>query len=306
MELNHWSVVNLLVKYQHSKLAVVALLLGAGIWGMIWHPFRILDRAGIGAEYATTITYFFALVLGLTLFRRSLRMSAIFNGEALLLLWIGLFAGVANIAYVIGVVHGEIMRVLLLFYLAPLWTIFFARFLLNERLSIHGFFVIALSLAGAAFILWQPGQNLPLPQSFGDWMGLLGGFMFAFVNVLVRKDQRHNVALKSIAIWLGITLVGLACSLNVSAPLNVAAISPSLWTLLLAVGLMMFVSSVVLQFGLTYTPANQAVVILLFELVVAAIMAYFLANEAMTSREWIGGLMIISAALFSAKVNRLN
>ena len=295
----------MLAKYQHSKLPIIALLLGATIWGMIWFPYRILDQAGIGGEYATTITFCFALVLGVALFRSSLRIPKIFNGEAHLLLWIGLFAGIANIAYILGIIHGEIMRVLLLFYLAPLWTIFFARFLLNERLSMHGYFVIAMSLMGAAFILWQPDQSFPFPQFYGDWMGLLGGFMFALVNVLVRKDQGHNVALKSIAIWLGITLVGLVCSLNVSEPLNLDEIHLKLWVLLLAVGLMMFVSSVVLQYGLTHTPANRAVVILLFELVVAAVTAYFLANEAMTSREWIGGLMIISAALFSSKVNRV-
>lgn len=294
----------MLEKYKHGKLPIVALLLGASIWGMIWYPYRLLDGAGVDGEYATTITYFFALILGLVIFRRNVRIVKIFNGKASLLLWIGLFAGIANIAYILGIIHGEIMRVLLLFYLAPLWTIFFARFLLNERLSLHGFFVIALSLTGAAFILWQPDQHFPLPQSYGDWMGLLGGFMFAIVNVLVRKDQSHDVALKSIAIWLGITLVGLVCSFNASEPLVFSAIDWSLWALLLVVGLMMFVSSVVLQYGLTHTPANQAVVIMLFELVVAAITAYFLANEAMTSREWVGGLLIISAALFSSKVNR--
>lgn len=295
----------MLAEHKNSKLPAVALLLGATIWGIIWFPFRVLNHAGIGGEYATTITYFFALVLGLALFRNSLRIAKIFNGEAHLLLWILLFSGIANIAYILGIIHGEIMRVLLLFYLAPLWTILFARFLLNERLSIHGYFVITLSLAGAVFILWQPDQGFPLPQSYGDWMGLLGGFTFALVNVLVRKDQGHDIALKSIAIWLGITLVGLACSLYVSEPLSVADISLNLWALLFIVGLMMFVSSLVLQYGLTYTPANRAVVILLFELVVAAVTAYFLANEAMTSREWMGGLMIISAALFSSKVNRV-
>jgi drug/metabolite transporter (DMT)-like permease len=61
----------------------------------------------------------------------------------------------------------------------------------------------------------------------------------------------------------------------------------------------------VLQFGLTYTPANQAIVILLFELVVAAITTYFLTKEAMTLLEWVGGLMIISATLFSTKMNRV-
>ena len=284
---------------------IIALLTGAGIWGMIWYPYRHLEHAGISAETSITISYFFVLLLGIILFRKSIRLSLIFNGEAHLLVWIGLFAGVANTAYIVGVVHGEIMRVLLLFYLAPLWTVIFARYLLNERLSLHGYMVIALSLIGAITILWQPENTVPLPSSFGDWMGLLGGFTFALVNVLIRKDQQHNIQLKSIAIWVGITFIGLVCSQFVNATFVFTEISAGSWLILLGIGLMMFIASVALQFGLTYTPANQAIVILLFELIVAAITAYFLANEAMTVLEWAGGLMIIFATLFSTRMNRV-
>ncbi|HET7062135.1 MAG TPA: EamA family transporter, partial [Nitrosospira sp.] len=70
------------------------------------------------------------------------------------------------------------------------------------------------------------------------------------------------------------------------------------------VGLVVFILSVVIQYGLAHVPANQAVVIMLFELVVASIAAYFFADEAMTLREWAGGAMIVSASLFSAKINR--
>ncbi len=43
---------------------------------------------------------------------------------------------------------------------------------------------------------------------------------------------------------------------------------------------------------------------MLFELVAAAVAAYFLTDEVMALREWIGGAMIISASLFSARMNR--
>jgi drug/metabolite transporter (DMT)-like permease len=58
------------------------------------------------------------------------------------------------------------------------------------------------------------------------------------------------------------------------------------------------------QYGLNYVPANRAIVIMLFELVVAAVAAYLLTDEILSIREWIGGAMIISASLFSAKMNR--
>ncbi len=168
----------------------------------------------------------------------------------------------------------------------------------------HGYWVISLSLAGAATMLWQPGSNFPLPSSYGDWMGLAGGVAFALSNVLIRKDQGHSIQLKSLAVWLGVVLVGLSYSLFLPLPPALTDISLDSWLLLLGTGLIAFVLSLVVQYGLTHVPANQAIVILLFELVVAAVATYFLTNETMTLREWMGGAMIVSASLFSSRVNR--
>jgi len=52
-------------------------------------------------------------------------------------------------------------------------------------------------------------------------------------------------------------------------------------------------------------PANRAIVILLFELVVAAVAAYFLAGETMRAQDWMGGALIVAASIasgFSEKV----
>lgn len=291
-------------KPQHKIFPILALLCGATIWGLVWYPYRLLEQAGLAGEISTSITYFVALLLGLAIFNKSVRPALIFNGQGHLLFFICFFAGWANIAYILGILLGEIMRVLLLFYLAPLWTILFSWLLLNEKLSKYGYFVIALSLTGAATMLWQPNHNFPLPSSSGDWLGLLGGIMFALVNVLVRKDQSHSIEVKSMAICFGAALVGLGCTLVMDLSLPVAEVTSNTWLLLLGVGLAMFMMSMVLQYGLTHTPANQAIVILLFELFVAAIAAFFLVNEAMSLMEWVGGMMIISASLFSTKMNR--
>ncbi|MGI9227915.1 MAG: DMT family transporter [Gammaproteobacteria bacterium] len=289
---------------QKKVFPIGALLIGAFIWGLLWYPYRLLEQAGIVGPVATVTTYLIALLLGLVLFWRSLCTQSLLSDNPYLLLWIGLLVGCASMAYVLGVIHGVVMRVLLLFYLAPLWTIIFARFLLHEKLSLRGYWVIFLSLTGAVTMLWQPSNSFPLPSSYGDWMGLAGGIVFALSNVLIRKDQGHSIQLKSLAVWLGVVLVGLIYSLFLPTLPVLSNISLDLWLLLLATGLAVFVLSLVVQYGLTYVPANQAIVILLFELVVAAIAAYFLANESMTLNEWMGGAMIVSASLFSTRINQ--
>ena len=213
-----------------------ALFIGAGIWGLLWYPYRLLEQANINGPTSATITYSFALLLGLVIFRKNLRISHLSDGNPYLLLWIGLLVGCACMAYILGVIHGEVMRVLLLFYLAPLWTIIFSRFLLKEKLSTYGYWVICISLSGAATMLWQTGNNFPLPSSYGDWMGLAGGFAFALSNVLIRKDQGHSVQLKSLAVWLGVVVVGLSYSLFLPMTHLLTEISLNSWLLLLGTG----------------------------------------------------------------------
>lgn len=289
---------------KQNLLPVTALLGGAIIWGLLWYPYRVLEQAEISGSIATAITYFIALLLGLVSFRKDLRMSHIAGGEPYLLLGIALFAGWTNLAYVLGVIHGEVMRVLLLFYLAPLWTIVFSRLLLKEKLSLHGYLVIIISLAGAITMLWEPESGSLLPSSYGDWMGLSAGFMFALLNVLSRKDQYHNVQSKSVAVWMGVTLTGFIYSLFLPDLSVLSSISMDSYLLLFGLGIIVFVLSVVVQYGVTHVPANRAIIIMLFELVVAAVAAYFLTDEAMTLKSWMGGALIVSASLFSARMNR--
>lgn len=289
---------------KQNLLPVTALLGGAIIWGLLWYPYRVLEQAEISGSIATAITYFIALLLGLVMFRKDLRMSHIAGGEPYLLLGIALFAGWTNLAYVLGVIHGEVMQVLLLFYLAPLWTIVFSRFLLKEKLSLHGYLVIVISLAGAITMLWEPESGSLLPSSYGDWMGLSAGFMFALLNVLSRKDQYHNVQSKSVAVWMGVTLTGFVYSLFLPDLSVLSSISMDSYLLLFGLGIIVFVLSVVVQYGVTHVLANRAIVIMLSELVVAAVAAHFLTDEVMTLKSWMGGALIVSASLFSARMNR--
>jgi drug/metabolite transporter (DMT)-like permease len=280
-------------------LAVSGLVTGAAGWGLIWYPYRVLEQAGIGGEFATLVTYAVALAIGLAAFSRELRGAP----RSWLLAWIAITAGWTNLAYVLAVIHGEVMRVMLLFYLAPLWTVLFARILLGERVGRIGAWVIVLSLAGAVTMLWDPARGLPHPQNRAEWLGLSAGLMFALSNVLARKAQEHSVAIKSVAIWLGVTVVCLIYGAGQADFLpDTRALAPANLALMALVGVVLFALSLVVQFGIAHTPANRAIVILLLELVFAAIAAYYLAGEAMDAQEWLGGAMIVAATLFSGKL----
>jgi drug/metabolite transporter (DMT)-like permease len=281
-------------------MPIAGVLSGALVWGLIWYPYRLLQDAGVSGALATFITYALAMLCGAFMLPRVWRERATFGKWGLLLV---LSAGWANFGYVLGMLHGEVMRVLLLFYLAPVWTVLFSFWLLGERLNRFGYLVIALSLTGAFFILWEPGMGPPLPQSVAEWLGLSAGVGFALSNVVSRRAVHLSVEVKSYSLWLGtaaLTLPFLVWQGGFMA--QVAAIGATSWLALALMGLVLCATSFAVQFGVTHMAANRAVVLFLFELVVAAASSYFLAGERMGWRDWMGAVLIVSASLLSGRL----
>ncbi len=279
-----------------NRTSVIALVTGALIWGLIWYPYRILRDAGIDG-IAPTLTYSLAFVIGLVFFRRW-TVGLAFSWP---LVGLALAAAGCNLGYVLAAMHGIVVRVLLLFYLSPLWTVLFSRVLLGERLNRFGAFVVLLSLCGAATILWEPGTNIPVPQTKADWLGLVAGFSFALFNVLSRYARGIAIETKSMVSFVGVALVG-ALLLAAGFGTPVVPASGGTWGLLALVGQVLVMVNLIVQYGLVRIPANRAIVIMLSEVGFAALGAWLLAGEAIGLREWIGGAMIVAASVFSARM----
>jgi drug/metabolite transporter (DMT)-like permease len=277
-------------------LAISSLVYAAVLWGLVWYPYRLLDEAGVGGIASAFFSYALPLLLMGWLHGRALHDA---RGRWGWLAALGLSAGWTNMAYVLAVLDGEVVRVLLLFYLSPLWTVLFARFLLHEKLNRAGWAVMALAAGGALTMLWQPG-DWPLPANRAEWLALSAGVMFAASNVISRHLDGVTQGAKAVTVWAGaagLTLVGLL--LNPAELDFMAQAEPMTWALLIGVGLLIGSMTYAVQYGLARVPANQAIVIFLSELVVAAIAAYFLSDERMGLQEWVGAIMIITASLFS-------
>lgn len=246
-------------------------------------------------------TYVLALLLGLPFCWRHVGNIRQHLGVWIVLM---LLAGGTNTAYVLAVINGEVMRVALLFYLAPLWTLLFARLMLGERPTRLGYWIMLLALGGALVMLWRPDGRWPLPSNQAEWLGLAAGVGFAFTNVLSRKMALLTLQSKSLAIWVGgatmplIWLVG-ATHLSVWVGKNTMA-----WGVLAAVALTMFSVTWLMQYGLASVAANRAIVILLSELVVSALSAYLLAGESLVGKEWLGAAMIMAASVFSGRMEQ--
>ena len=278
------------------------MLSGALVWGLIWYPYRVLQDAGISGVMATFLTYFLALLCGAFVLPRVWRERSTLGGWALLLV---LSAGWANLGYVLGMLQGEVMRVLLLFYLAPVWTVLFSFWLLGERLNRYGYAIVALSLGGAFIMLGRPGLGLPLPHNPAEWLGLSAGMGFALSNVVSRRAGHLSVEVKSFSLWLGTVVLTLPFLLwQGGLAAQVATISAASWLLLALMGVVLCATSFAVQYGVTHLPANRAIVLFLSELVFAAISSSLLAHELLGVRDGLGALLIVAASLLSGRSMR--
>ncbi|SAK66797.1 multidrug DMT transporter permease [Caballeronia pedi] len=289
----------------HNAWPTLAIMIGASVWGLVWYPMRMLAAMGLTGTAASATTSAAACVFVLLVKRRSLSTLS----WHWLLVALGVAAGVTNIGFVWGAIHGQVMRVLLLFYLTPAWTAIFAHFILKERLTRADAALSLLSLAGAVTMLWSPELGMPLPADLAEWAGLMGGMGFAMSNVLVVKVTRTLPAMKpemrTAVIFGGAALV--ACVITLFEPMPTppaAALLPTVAFIVIGLGVVLAVNNIIVQVGLARVPANRASIIMLFELVVTALSAWLFAGEVPGPREWAGGACIVVACVLSAWVHR--
>ena len=282
-----------------ARLAALALVFNAFVWGVSWWPFRQLEAAGVHPLWATTLIYTLA-VLVITLARPAAWRELLSHPALWLLV---LASGTTNAAFNWAVTIGDVVRIVLLFYLMPLWAVLLARLLLHEPLTRGAMLRVALALAGALVILWPPGGGLPLPRSLPEALGVLGGFAFALNNVMLRREAARSEGARALAMFVGGALVA---GLLVALLMPVGAVPPlpaaaSGWMLgVLVLAGFFLAGNLALQYGATRLPANATAVIMLTEVLFASVSALALGVGTLGLREGLGALMIIGAAVLAA------
>ena len=287
---------SLLEKHQ-SQFAIFGLLFGAVCWGVIWYPYRIMQEAGISGTASSFYTYVIAVGIFALVLHKQWRGAL---NQPKSIVWLAIIAGWTNLSYVLAIIDGEVMRVMLLFYLSPLWTLIMAHFWLKERTNKRGLAVIVLSLIGAFIMFWQDGA-LPLPNNKAEWLALSSGLGFAMTNVITRHSSNLSITAKSMAVWIGVLLMSLIFIVFQDAPFpNPISMHLSQVLVMVFIAFLLMAATFLVQYGITHIPVTKASVLFMFELVVAAVASYFLTDETLSARECFGGALIVVSALFAA------
>lgn len=279
---------------------ILALLFGATLWGLFWFPLRWLEAHGMEGLWAALLIYLGTLVVAIPLLWRHAPELRQFPMTMAI---IGLASGWCNVSFFLAVLDGTVVRVVLLFYLSPVWSVLLGRLILGERLHARAWLHWSMGIVGALIMLADPEIGLPIPQSTADWLALTSGMAFSLANVLTRQASAVSVGGKTAVAWAGCVLVAVLWQLV--APVAVPMVSVSILAVAVGLGLfgMVVMTSCVL-YGVSRLPVYQSSVIMLFELVVAAASAQWLTDETVTPREWFGGGLILLAAWLTARDQR--
>ncbi|MBK6865805.1 MAG: DMT family transporter [Ideonella sp.] len=282
---------------------VLALTFNALVWGLAWWPLRQLQGLGLHPLWATVLVFLLAVVLIVALRPGALRQVA--RTPALWVLVIA--SGTTNAAFNWAIVIGDVVRVVLLFYVMPLWAVLLARLLLGEALTARAALRVALALGGAAIVLWPADGGWPLPSTLADGLGLLGGFSFALNNVMLRREAARPEEGRALAMFGGGAIVAgvLATALALAGSTPWPPAPERAWVLgVAALSLLFLASNLALQYAAARLPANVTAVVMLTEVVFASGSALWLGGGVLTAPLAIGGTLIVAAALLSARAPR--
>ncbi len=281
-----------------DAVAIGALSLNAVVWGVSWWPLRLLERAGLGAVWTTALVYGLAALAVLAWTPRAWAQL-----RAHPELWlVALASGSTNAAFNLGVTQGDVVRVVLLFYLMPIWAALLARMLLGERAGASDWMRLGLALGGAMMVLWPHAGGWPWPRQLADWLGVIGGFFFALNNVLLRKYADRPAAARALAMFAGGPLVaGSAALLMMFTHLGPGLPPPAAgWMLgLLALAAAFLVANLGLQYGTAHLSAATAAVVMTTEVVFATVSSIAGGAATLERQTVFGGSLVLLAALLA-------
>lgn len=181
-----------------------------------------------------------------------------------------------------------------LFFSAPIWTTLFAPLVLGERVGPRRWAAVLVGFLGVLIVL-RPGSlefGLPVIAALGS------SALFAAVLLMSRKVANRDGPW---ATYLSSVVVTVILSLPVTVPIWHVPVSSYGWTLLAVVTLSSMIRNIADIQAYRLADASFLAPLSYLRLILIAAAAYVWFDEVPDAFTWIGGAVIISAALYIAR-----
>jgi drug/metabolite transporter (DMT)-like permease len=278
--------------------AVLALTLNAFVWGVSWWPLRQLHGYGLHPLWATSLVYA-VVVTGLLTLRPAAWRGFVAHPE----LWfLAAASGLTNVGFNWAVTVGDVVRVVLLFYLMPAWSVLVAWAMLGEKPTAASLLRLLLAMAGVLIVLKAPESPWPVPQGAADWLAIMGGFSFAVTNSVLRKYNHTPSESRMLAMFGGSGLMAAAAALigMTQAIVPGPALAVAGIPVVLALSLAFMASNAGLQYGAARLAAGTTAIVMLTEILFASLSSAVMGAAGLTPRVLLGGSLIVLAAVLAA------
>lgn len=275
-----------------SHIAVIVLFTSSIGWGLTWLPLKALNEMGLDSMHVIFIAFLSgALVLAPWLYKQHRQ----WRHNIKFMVLIAIAGGFANVTFQTALYHGDVVRVMILFYMLPVWSVLGGKLFLKEKIDVLRMIAVAVCLSGAVLIL-DVGQTSWQGISWIDLLAIASGMGLAATNILFRYTQDIPVMSKVSSTFIGCAvLIGTVLMISpTAAPLPQNGAIPlamaygALWLTLITTGT---------QWGVTQMEAGRSSIIIVMELVAAVVSAALLTQANLSMNEIIGGLMVLSAAI---------
>jgi drug/metabolite transporter (DMT)-like permease len=277
---------------------VLALVLNAFVWGLSWWPLRELHSHGLHPLWATALVY--ALVVTCISIVRPRAWSGFFSHPELWFL--AAAAGLTNVSFNWAVTTGDVVRVVLLFYLMPAWSVLVSWIMLGEKPTLGSLLRLLLAMAGVLVVLKTPESPWPIPHGVTDWLAILGGFSFAVTNAVLRRYNRTPSESRMLAMFGGsglmaacAALAGMSQAIVPGPALAVAGIP-----VVLGLAVAFIASNAGLQYGAARLASATTSIVMLTEILFASLSSSLFGAAELTPRILTGGALIVLAAVLAA------
>ncbi len=279
------------------QLPSIAILGSTLLWGTFWIPVRELNELGLGSVWATTGSFVIPFVVLLPF--ALVRWRRILSGG--LPVFIGSLLVAAAIAiYAEAFLRGYVAKVMLLWYLTPIWSSLLGWLLISELITRSRILAIVLGLAGLV-VITSMENGLPLPREAGEWMALISGILWAWGMVYLKQTAStpimDRVFLQFVFMGIIFWLASLVPGGTEMVPLRYESLLATLpW--LLAFALIWTLPLVWLTvYGASVLYPGKVAVLLLLDIVIGITSATILTDEPFGIREMCAAVLIISASL---------
>ena len=280
-------------RYAHHH-AMLIVFLASALWGILWMPMRYTESFGLSGLWVVTMFHLLPacaicpfVMPAYVADRQHWFVTALAGG----------LMGVGFVLYGLGLVVASVTKTTVLFYLTPVWATLFSYVLLSERFGFGRWLAIVGGVTGCLLVMRV--NPLAFEYDNADLLGLIAGMAWAAGSVVIRRYPGASFLHITFMQYLigGLLAGGAAIVMGDAIP----AISHVLTALPVAflASAVVFLPSVLLIFRIMqYLSPGLVGILMLSEVLVAALSSWVFLDEALTLWQWGGVLAILATGVF--------